>query len=163
MLTRARGAAGVVGVVAGCLLLSGCGAEILPLVAVEQDTRGGFTAVLRPCGDDLITGLSLFGTHGDPEQNLSGWDTTVDRSGADARFPLFSPPAGWRAAPVGPQRVVPGYTYELAFGKAVPNYEYTGTVTFTAKNLSTLKPGQVWADGKAMSLGEFEKLAEDSC
>lgn len=151
------------GVVARGLLLSGCGAEMLPLVAVEPDARGGFTAVLRPCGDDLITGLSLFGTHGDPEQNVSGWDTTIDRRGADARFPLFSPPAVWHATPVGVQRVVPGYTYELAFGKAESNYEYTGTVTFTAKDLASLKPGQVWADGKAMSLRAFEKLAEDAC
>ncbi|MGW3101731.1 hypothetical protein [Streptomyces sp. NPDC001100] len=162
-MKRTRGAAAVLGTVAGALVLSGCGAEIRPLVAVQRDARGGFTAVVRPCGEDKITGLSLFGTHGDPEKNLSGWDAKDDRRGADARFPLFSPPAVWHATPVGPQRVVPGYTYELAFGKAEPDYEYTGTVTFTAKDLSALKPGQVWADDKAMSLGEFEKLAENSC
>jgi hypothetical protein len=57
---------------------------------------------------------------------------------------------------------VAGYSYELAFGKAEPDYDYTGAVTFTAEDLAALKPGQVWADGRAMSLGEFEKLAEDS-
>ena len=162
-MKRTRGTAAVLGTAAGALVLSGCGAEIRPLVAVQREASGSFTAVLRPCGDDMITGLSLFGTHGDPEQNVSGWDTTIDRSGADARFPLFSPPAVWHATPVGPQRLVPGYSYELAFGKAVPDYEYTGTVTFTAKDLSALKPGQVWADDRAMSLADFEKLADDSC
>ncbi|WP_316775188.1 hypothetical protein [Streptomyces sasae] len=39
----------------------------------------------------------------------------------------------------------------------------SGTVTFTAGYLAALQPGQVWADDRAMSLGEFEKLAEDSC
>ncbi|MFJ9151373.1 hypothetical protein ACIRP7_25700 [Streptomyces sp. NPDC102270] len=40
---------------------------------------------------------------------------------------------------------------------------YNGIVTFTAADLAALEPGQVWADDRAMSLGEFEELAEDSC
>ncbi|MFF4831592.1 hypothetical protein [Streptomyces sp. NPDC001315] len=58
---------------------------------------------------------------------------------------------------------MPAYTYELSFGKAEFNYEYTGIVTFRATDLHPLRRGQVWADGRAMSLGEFERLAEDSC
>ncbi|WP_329248511.1 hypothetical protein [Streptomyces canus] len=160
-----RGVFAVAGVVVAVGMMSGCGAEILPLVAVRVDDGGAPEVVLRPCGDDLIQGLSLEGAPGGDEsgRNLSGWRVTGKRRGADAEFPLFSPPATWHARPAGEQRPVPSYTYELAFGKAEFNYEYTGTVTFRASDLAALGPGQVWADGRAMSLGEFEELAEDSC
>lgn len=151
------------GVVAGAMLLSGCGAELLPLVAVRLGASGAPEAVLRPCGDDLIQGLSLRGAPAGSDRVLSGWRVPGKRHGADAEFPLFSPPAAWHARPTGEQRLVPGYTYELVFGKAEFNYEYTGIVTFRAADLTALKPGQVWADDRAMSLGEFEELAEDSC
>jgi hypothetical protein len=160
-----RAVVAVVGAVAGCLLLGGCGAEVLPLAAVRLDTDGAPLAVLRPCGDDLVQGLSLVGAPAgtDSGRNRSGWKVPGKRHGTDAEFPLFSPPSAWRARAIGQQRLVPDYTYELGFGKAEFNYEYTGTVTFRAADLATLKPGQVWADDRAMSLGEFEKLAEDSC
>ncbi|MFI0964737.1 hypothetical protein ACH4S8_25590 [Streptomyces sp. NPDC021080] len=155
----------IVGVVTACLLLSGCEAELLPLAAVRLDTEGVPRAVLRPCGDDLIGGLSLVGTPAgtDSGRNRSGWKVPGDRHVTDTEFPLFSPPSAWRARATGQQRLVPDYTYELGFGKAEFNYEYTGNVTFRAADLATLKPGQVWADDRAMSLGEFERLAEDSC
>ncbi|WP_427919809.1 hypothetical protein [Streptomyces sp. cg40] len=164
-MKRTRGTAAVLGTVAGALVLSGCGAEDLPLVAVERDAHGGYTAVLRPCGDDLIQGLALVGAPAgtESERNYSGWRVPGKRHGTDAEFPLFTPPSAWRARATGPQRLVPDYMYQLVFGKAEFNYEYSGVVTFTARNLSALEPGQVWADDKAMSLGEFEKLAEDSC
>ena len=151
------------GVVGGVLLLSGCGPEDLPLAAVGLDAAGAPEAVLRHCGDDLITGLSLDGAPGDSEKNLSGWRVPGKRHGTDAEFPLFSPPAGWHAKAIGKQRLVPAYTYQLGFGKAEFNYEYNGIVTFRAADLATLKPGQVWADGRVMSRDEFEKLAADSC
>ncbi|MCI3273323.1 hypothetical protein [Streptomyces cylindrosporus] len=153
----------LVGVVAGALLLSGCGAVDLPLAAVRLDGSGAPEALLRPCGDDLIQGLSLSGAPDGDDRNLSGWKVPGKRHGADAEFPLFSPPAAWHAEAVGKQRLVSSYTYVLAFGKAEYNYEYTGVVTFTAEDLARLRPGQVWADDRAMSLGEFERLAEDSC
>ena len=34
---------------------------------------------------------------------------------------------------------------------------------FTTDDLGRLRPGQVWADDRAMSVEEFEKLAEKSC
>jgi hypothetical protein len=158
-----RVAAGVVGVVAGAMLLSGCTPIDLPLAAVRLDAKGAPEAVLRHCGDDLIEGLSLDGAPEDSEKTLSGWWVRGKRHGTDAEFPLFSPPAKWRAKMVGKQRLVPGYTYRLAFGKAEFNYEYVGTVTFRAADLAKLKPGQVWADGRAMSRGKFEKLAAAAC
>lgn len=151
------------GIAGGALLLSGCGAVVLPLAAVELDADGAPNAVLRPCGDDLIQGLSLAGAPADSEKNLSGWRVPGRRHGSDAEFPLFSPPADWHAKAIGQQRPVPAYTYQLAFGKAEFNYEYTGIVTFRAADLARLKPGQVWADDRVMSRGEFEGLAAGSC
>jgi hypothetical protein len=81
----------------------------------------------------------------------------------DADFPLFSPLAGWHARPSGTRTPVADYTYQLGFMKGEYNYEYNATLTFRTADLAKLKPGQVWADDRAMSLGEFEKLAEDSC
>ncbi|MET9901387.1 hypothetical protein [Streptomyces sp. NPDC006446] len=160
-----RAVVAVVGVVAGCLLLGGCGADIRPLAAVRLDTEGAPRAVLRSCGDDLIQALSLFGAPAgtDSGRNRSGWKVPGKRHGTGAEFPLFSPPSAWRARASGQQRLVPDYTYRLGFGKGEFNYEYTGIVTFRAADLAALKPGQVWADGRVMSLGEFERLAEDSC
>jgi hypothetical protein len=158
-----RRATGVAGMVAGVLLLSGCTPEDLPLAAVRLDATGAPQAVLRHCGDDLIEGLSLEGAPDGSEKNLSGWRVRGRRHGTDAEFPLFSPPAKWRAKAMGTQRLVPGYSYQLAFGKAEFNYEYVGVVTFHAADLAKLKPGQVWADGRAMSRGKFEKLAAAAC
>jgi len=154
--------------VAGALFLSGCGAEVLPLVAVRLDAGGTAEVVLRPCGEDLVQGLGLEGTtaaeaDSDSARNRSGWRAPGRLRPDDAEFPLFSPPGDWHVRPAGEQRLVPGYAYRLAFGKAESDYEYTGIVTFTADDLAALTPGQVWADDRAMSLDEFEELAEDSC
>jgi hypothetical protein len=163
-----RGVA-VAGVVVGVGLLTGCGAELLPLVAVRLDAAGSAEVVLRPCGDDLVQGFTLASAPAGEEvrwdnpRNPSGWKAPGKREGADAEFPLFSPPRDWKVRTMGEQRLLPSHSYELAFGKGEFNYEYTGTVTFSAADLATLEPGQVWADDRAMSLGEFEELAEDSC
>ncbi|KUM73854.1 hypothetical protein [Streptomyces griseorubiginosus] len=164
-----RGVVAAAGVVAAVGLLSGCGAEDLPLVAVRVDDAGAAEVVLRPCGNDRVLGPSLEGVPSDrfgqedPGRNVSGWEAPGSRRPVDAEFPLFSPPGAWHVLPVGEQRLLSGHTYQLAFGKDESNYEYTGLVTFTAADLARLTPGQVWADDRAMSLGEFEKLAEDSC
>ncbi|MFD9003939.1 hypothetical protein ACFV0T_23750 [Streptomyces sp. NPDC059582] len=165
-----RLAAALAGTIGALALLSGCGAELRPLAAVYLDASGGPWALVRPCGDDLVQGLGLRGTPAaaaddepDSASGLSGWRVPGERHIADAAFPLFSPPAAWRARPAGRQRLVPGYTYELGFMKAEYNYEYTGLVTFRAADLRRLGPGRVWAEDRAMSLGEFERLAEDSC
>ncbi len=159
----------VVGAVAGVALLSGCGAEILPLAAVHRDSDGHLKALLRPCGDDRIYGLGLRATptdeeaaDADPERNFSGWEAHGQRTLTDADFPLFSPPAAWRSRPVGAQELTEEYTYTLGFGKDGEPY-YSGLVKFRAADIERLRPGRVWADDRAMTLGEFEELAEDSC
>lgn len=155
----------LVGVVAGALLLSGCEAVDLPLAAVRMGVDGKPQALIRPCGDDRVDGLSLTGTRAKDGSgpNLSGWRVPDTVRPGDAGFPLFSPLADWHARPSGTQAPVADYTYQLGFMKGESNYEYSVILTFRTADLAKLKPGQVWADDRAMSLGEFEKLAEDSC
>jgi hypothetical protein len=155
----------MVGVAVGALLLSGCGAVDLPLAAVQVGADGVPYALIRPCGDDRVQGLSLTGTKAKDGSgpNLSGWRVPDTVRPGDADFPLFSPLADWHARPSGTRTPVADYTYQLGFMKGEYNYEYNATLTFRTADLAKLKPGQVWADDRAMSLGEFEKLAEDSC
>ncbi|MFK0154519.1 hypothetical protein ACIQVL_32280 [Streptomyces sp. NPDC090499] len=164
-MRRTTGAAAVLGTAAGALLLSGCGAIELPLAAVRVGANGMPHAVIRPCGDDRIEGLSLTGTRArdGSGRDLSGWRVDGTLRTGDASFPLFDPPADWHARHTGTQRTVAAYTYRLGFMKGEFNYEYSTTLTFRTTDLAKLRPGRVWADGRVMSLGEFEKLAEDSC
>jgi hypothetical protein len=79
-------------------------------------------------------------------------------------FPLFEPPRSWRTEATGPQKLAPGRTYSLTFkvfeGGGV---QYTGDLYFTAKDLTSLHPGQVWADDRAMSRDDFDDLVDDKC
>jgi len=164
-MRRTRGTAAVLGTVAGALLLSGCGAEDLPLAGVRLGADGVPHALIRPCGDDGYQSPSLDGRPGAAEGGpvTTGWDVRKEKLSGDAEFPLFSPPAGWKARHRGEQRLLPKHEYTLAFGHYITGDSYNGIVEFSTEQIAALKPGQVWADDKAMSLGEFEKLAEDSC
>ncbi|MFE7840037.1 hypothetical protein ACFU53_29470 [Streptomyces sp. NPDC057474] len=155
---------GTVGAVAGAVLLSGCSAVDLPLAAVTVNADGAPRALIRPCGDAGYQGLDLDGwTSSDEDETVTtGWDTEGERSG-DAEFPLFSPPAAWKAEPRGEQRLLPGRSYLLSFGQYGSGDDLNGKVAFTAADIAGLEPGQVWADDRAMSLEEFEELAEESC
>lgn len=163
MLTRR--AAAVVGVAAGCLLLSGCAAVDLPLAGVRVGADGVPWALIRPCGDDSYQSPSLDGRSRAAEDGpvTTGWDVRQEKLSGDAEFPLFSPPAAWQARHRGEQRLLPEHTYTLMFGHYITGDSYNGIVEFSTERITALKPGQVWAGGKAMSLGEFEKLAERSC
>ncbi|MEU2225119.1 hypothetical protein [Streptomyces sp. NPDC018347] len=152
------------GIAGGMLLLSGCGAVDLPLAGVRAAPDGTPYAVFRPCGDDTYRGPHLDGRPrgaGDGPVT-TGWDT--DRRGlrGDTAFPLFAPPARWRARHRGAARPLPRHTYELGFGHYGGD-SYNATVTFTTEQIARLEPGRVWADGRAMSPGAFERLAADAC
>ncbi|MGW0605099.1 hypothetical protein [Streptomyces sp. NPDC002640] len=60
---------------------------------------------------------------------------------------------------MGTQRRLPDRTYALAFRGSGG---YSGHVRFTAADLVSLSPGQVWADDRAMSAADFDELV-DSC
>ncbi|MCT9007182.1 hypothetical protein [Streptomyces rhizosphaerihabitans] len=160
-----RAGTAAAGVVAGALLLSGCGAVDLPLAGVRMGADGVPYALIRPCGDDTYRKPSLDGWAGGDGNGpaTTGWDVRKEELSGDAEFPLFSPPGTWRARHRGARRLLPGHHYSLGFGHYVTGDSYNGVVDFSTGDIAALKPGQVWADDRAMSLGEFEKLAEDSC
>lgn len=151
--------------VAGALLLGGCGAVDLPLAGVRLGADGVPYALIRPCGDDTYRTPSLDGRAEGAGKGpaTTGWDVREEKLSGDAEFPLFQPPAAWRARYRGARRLLPGHHYSLAFGHYVAGDSYNGVVEFSTGDLTALKPGRVWADGRAMGLGEFDRLAEDSC
>ncbi|MET8949828.1 hypothetical protein [Streptomyces sp. NPDC004533] len=113
---------------------------------------GAPDALIRPCGDDAYRGPALDGRAGSDAGGLvtTGWDTHGEHTG-DAAFPLFMPPARWHARHRGARRLLPDHTYTLSFGHYVTGDSYNGVVTFSAEDFATLRPGQVWADGRATS------------
>ncbi|BCM69684.1 MULTISPECIES: hypothetical protein [Streptomyces] len=153
------------GIVGGMLLLSGCGAVDLPLAGVRIAADGTPYAVFRPCGDDGYRGPHLDGRPrgGGEGPVTTGWDTDREGLRGDADFPLFGPPAGWRARHRGAQRLLPRHHYVLRFGHYTGGDSYNGSVEFTGEQIGRLRPGRVWADGRAMSPRAFERLAADAC
>ncbi|MGW2523368.1 hypothetical protein ACWC09_41570 [Streptomyces sp. NPDC001617] len=160
-----RAGAALAGVVGGVLLLSGCGAVDLPLAGVRVGAGGAPYALIRPCGDDEYMKPWLDGWAGAAEDGptATGWEVKKENLHGDADFPLFSPPADWKARHRGVQRLLPKHEYSLTFAHYIVGDSYNGIADFSTEDIKKLKPGQVWADGRVMSRGEFEKLAADSC
>ncbi|MGI5458205.1 hypothetical protein ACQEWB_34515 [Streptomyces sp. CA-249302] len=155
----------LVGVVGGALTLTGCGAVDLPLAGVRMGGDGVPYALIRPCGGDPYMKPSLDGWAGaaDDGPSVTGWGVKKENLKGDADFPLFSPPTAWQARQHGARRLLPKHHYTLVFAHYVTGDSYNGVVDFSTEDVGKLKPGQVWADGRVMSPGEFEELAEDSC
>lgn len=76
--------------------------------------------------------------------------------------PALLAAGGVGAKEAGEQRLLSGHTYTFVFHDQTDDYA-NGAVTFTTADLGRLKRGQVWADDRAMSVEEFEKVAEESC
>ncbi|MFK4148930.1 hypothetical protein [Streptomyces sp. NPDC004065] len=95
----------------------------------------------------------------DPEED-SGWEAWDATVHGRVVFPVFSPPPAWRVQTFGRQRLLPGRTYSLSFRGSGG---YRAHVHFTVGDLASLRPGQVWADDRAMSEGDFDALVDDKC
>ncbi|MFC7258057.1 hypothetical protein [Streptomyces lutosisoli] len=162
----------VVGAVAGCLLLGGCSPAQLPLAAVWLNGDGTPVATVRLCGGDHGSRAEL---HSWPTSHAGASETDAQDTGwgpeigeqvevSTATFPLFSPPAAWHTEASGPQRLLPGRSYALDVAGPRSGWSpYDVWVYFTTEDLNRLKPGQVWADGRAMSRDAFEDLVDDKC
>ena len=167
------------GVAAGVGLLSACSPPQLSLAAAWLDSAGRPVALVKPCGHDRAATIDLNSwteeemadgaseTPEDPDSDTS-WGTPLvgppgERFGTTT-FPLFEPPRSWRTEAVGPQTLAPDRTYYLEF-KVIdgPGVKYTGVLSFTAKDLTSLRPGQVWADYRAMSRDDFDDLVDHEC
>ncbi|MGW6746517.1 hypothetical protein ACWGDX_38265 [Streptomyces sp. NPDC055025] len=170
----------VTGALCAAVLLTGCGPPDLGLAALWKGEDGRWWAELRPCGDDLLNSAHLSGrpteeteaagTGGSPSpepepdiDDSTGWRAWSMTPTGRARFPLFAPPESWRAEVTGPREPRPGYTYGLTFRAGADDRVYLGSVFASTEELATLRPGQVWADGRAMSMDEFDDVVADQC
>lgn len=90
----------------------------------------------------------------------SGWEAWGATNHGGVVFPLFSPPPEWRVQTFGTQTLLPGRTYSLRFRVSGG---YMAHAYFTADDLASLQPGQVWADDRAMSARDFGELVDDKC
>jgi hypothetical protein len=154
----------VVGAVAGGLLLGGCSPAELPLAAVTLDAAGEPVVIVRPCGDDRIGPAQLgSGPMRGEDPGTSWWQTSDARIGSTT-FRLFSPPGSFEAEKSGVQKMLPDRWYSVhIFGGRGGFDDYNVSVSFSPDDLARLKPGQVWADGRAMSRDEFGDLVGDQC
>ncbi|MEW1548075.1 hypothetical protein [Streptomyces tsukubensis] len=171
-----RGIAALCLVIGVGLTAGGCSMPFKFLVAVWIGEDGKPVAEIRPCEGDRAYVLALKGrpvadpaTAGTPSGPVPDalketfWQVGHRDGVTSAVFPLFSPPASWQVRTRGPQELRPGYRYSLDF-RTVEGREmkYDAGARFTAEDLATLKPGEVW-DGGAVTRKEFEKRAEESC
>ncbi|WP_405984661.1 hypothetical protein [Streptomyces sp. NBC_00872] len=187
-----RAITAVTGALCTAVLLTGCSPPDLRLAALWKGEDGRWWAELRPCGDDLLNsphlsgwpteetetagsetaGSEAAGSGGSPSpepepeptiDDSTGWRTWSMTPTGRVRFPLFEPPESWRAEATGPQELRPGYTYGLTFRVGADSSVYRGSVFASTEELATLRPGQVWADGRAMSMDEFDDVVADQC
>ncbi|MFI6285564.1 hypothetical protein ACIBCM_12520 [Streptomyces sp. NPDC051018] len=163
------------------LAATGCSPELRPLAAVYTDRQGTAHALLRSCDDDgRVRGPELRGTAvpaseettpngaratapqaSREEEPWIGWETRGLHKAAD--FPLFAPPSPWAAETRGPQTLQPGHSYELTFADPDDSYTYSASVTFDARQLAELAPGEVLTRQGPMTRESFEDLARKAC
>ncbi|MGW6983385.1 hypothetical protein ACWGE1_28770 [Streptomyces sp. NPDC054932] len=164
--------------VMGAGLLAGCSAAERPLIAVHHGADGTPRLTMVPCGRDRVAAADLSvapepgsGTPDGPAAPATasaaepeGWMAAGSSLTVGAvTFPLFSPPSSWAVRRWdGAGAVRPGFRYSVGF-RAEGADDYAGVVRFTAQDLAGLKPGEVWAGGRAMPEKKFRALAEDSC
>jgi hypothetical protein len=167
-------------VLAGSALLTGCSPPQLPLVAARVTAEGDPELLLRACkgvtyeGDLKISdltryrGIDLIATpHASvppPAPGAPGPDITLSfpsgSKGAQTVRP-FRPPTGWvvKESPAD-RTLTPEHDYYVTFRQSDAT---TGIVSFTPEDLATLRPGEVWADNRAMTEAEFTGLATRKC
>ncbi|MFJ9913868.1 hypothetical protein [Actinacidiphila glaucinigra] len=169
-----RGATGVLGALVGLGLLCGCSPARLPLVAVWTSPDGTAVARVQPCPGDHASQVVLHSwdereavdtPSGGPRREGadSGWDMWSPAHIGRTTFPLFEPPGSWQVEADGTQALLPDRTYSLSFRGPRGGGTYNGQVYFTAADLASLRPGQVWADDRAMSRTAFAELVSDTC
>lgn len=91
-----------------------------------------------------------------------GWESPrgMTHSGR-AVFPVLSPPASWLVEEGGTRELLPGRTYSLSF--YAYDGQYVGDGDFTADDLASLRPGELWAAGRAMSVDDFAEHVHAVC
>ena len=152
---------------AAAAVLAGCSPPHLNLIAVYVGDDGKPWVMMAACGSDRIASAHVM-SEAEPgaappaglESGWVGWWTEAGARGGT--FPLFEPPASWHSKPMGEQRLLAGRTYWAQF-RSPDDGVYYGEAYFTEDDLAGLAPGEVWADGRAMSRGAFRKVRDDAC
>jgi hypothetical protein len=91
-----------------------------------------------------------------------GWEAPRETTlRGRAVFPVLSPPSAWHVEGCGGRELLPGRTYSLSF--YAYDSAYYGDGYFTADDLASLRPGQVWAAGRAMSVDDFAHHVHEVC
>ncbi|MFI8180838.1 hypothetical protein OG539_19260 [Actinacidiphila glaucinigra] len=169
-----RGTTGLLGALVGLGLLCGCSPARLPLVAVWTSPDGTAVARVQPCPGDHAARMDLLSWDERESDDASadgpsggaadsGWNMWSPARIGRTTFPLFEPPDSWQVETAGTQALLPGRTYSLSFFGPRGSDTYDGQVHFTAADLASLRPGQVWADDRAMNRAAFAELVADTC
>jgi hypothetical protein len=150
--------------------VAGCSPPEHTLVAVYAGQGSEIRARLRACPDSVITSVKLMrlgaGDSGRTDAaGLEYWSGKPPKPMAgEEDMSLSSLPADWHADILGTGGLSEGETYSLSFTSGKDDFvDYRGKVEFSTSDVAGLSRGDVWADGKRMSLKEFREKADDSC
>ncbi|GAA3774484.1 hypothetical protein GCM10022403_006730 [Streptomyces coacervatus] len=163
-----RAVAAVLCAVAGSVLLTGCTPTEKHLIAIWLDGRGQPVARVRPCGDDRVSGAELLSWvtdgGGSADYPGEGWRSQAPEGFGGATFPLFAPPRSWRVRRTGTQSFVRGRSYKLSFVvHGDDSTKYASELLFSGDDLTSLKPGQVWAEDQPLSREDWDDLVGEQC
>ncbi|MGW6705594.1 hypothetical protein ACWGDE_11975 [Streptomyces sp. NPDC054956] len=155
-------------VVLGGGLLTACayppGPPVYDLAGVYKEDSGRLMVELGRCSNEGdIEGLILQGLPMDGlVERRTGHVPGDTRPGP---FPLLAPAPDPREEPATPPSLDPGGFYVLAFDvlKDDRRVLYASATSFKTQDIEALRPGQVWADGKAMSRERFRAYIRDAC
>jgi hypothetical protein len=132
---------GVVSAFGACLLavnLSGCEASVGAVAGVAVAPDGSPIGVIQVC-DHSIDGATLY-DHNDEGAKWGTWTANPSVSGF-SQWPLRSGGGGWSVSvPLGALK--PGVTYSF-YGWTNDSSSSANAVSFTARDLASMEPGQV--------------------
>lgn len=153
--------------------LTSCTPPQRGLIGIRPTVDSGAIASLRPCGEDRVASVDVLGAvirdnPEGPSEDLTSWQVRSPRSvQGPEEIELFHTPDGWTGdpAPLGDQRLKATHSYSVDFivASGGGGVSYRGVVYFTAADLARLERGQVWADGRAMTVEEFRKHTDQEC
>ncbi|WP_407837068.1 hypothetical protein ACE1OC_12460 [Streptomyces sp. DSM 116496] len=150
----------------GLVLLNSCGGHpVLDLAAVYRDGSGRIMVELGQCGKKVdARGPTLTVTP--DEGDTTYWGTGRD-PGRPGPFLLFAPPGAWavKGKPGGPRALEPRHGYNLHFTVLEDGHRvrYTSSSDFRREDIDSLRPGQLWANGEAMSRERFRAHVTSEC
>ncbi|MFB6516846.1 hypothetical protein [Streptomyces sp. NPDC056401] len=156
----------VIGIGIGLVLLNSCdGLPVLDLAAVYRDDSGRIMVELGQCGSTVdARGPTLVVT---PDEGDTTYWPTGREPGRTDPFPLFAPPGAWavKGKPGGPRALEPRHGYSLHFTVLEDGHRvrYTSSSDFRREDIDSLRPGQLWAKGEAMSRDRFRAYIRDAC